>query len=281
MRLDLHIHTDASDGAWSPEEVVAAAVAGTLDVVAITDHDTAAAVREARAAAEDTPLLVIAGAELSSTHEGRDVHILGYGLDPASSAIRNHGRRARAQRMERMDGMVARLREQGIGVEMEDVLAAAGPDEPMIGRPHLARALVDRGVVASVEEAFDTLIADQHRAFIPTALGPPEDAVATVLAAGGIPVWAHPPMDQLDTLLPALRDAGLQGLEAYRPGWNRNRTRKVVARAREGGLCVTGGSDWHGPDRNGRLGDFWVPGDQVGGFLDLLRENGEEVPEAR
>ena len=138
----------------------------------------------------------------------------------------------------------------------------------MLGRPHLAQALVESGAVATVEEAFDDLIADHHPAFVPTELGSPVEAVATVQAAGGLAVWAHPPLRHLHGLLPGLVEAGLCGLEAYRPRWTRSRVRQVVKMARSAGLVVTGGSDWHGPDRNGSLGDFWVPGQRIEGFLE-------------
>lgn len=270
MRLDLHMHTDRSDGDVSPEALVASAVESSLDVISVTDHDTTAGVPAAVAAARGTSLRVIPGVELSSTYGGQEIHILGYGMDPQAPAIRNHGASARRKRIARMESMVERLGEQGVEVRMEAVRAAAGAGGAMMGRPHLARVLVAEGYVESVPQAFDALIGDQHAAFVPTDLGTPNEAVATIRASGGIAVWAHPPMDLVDDLLPGLLDAGLRGLEAYRPGWPPRRTRQVVARAQASGLCVTGGSDFHGPDRNGKVGDFWVRGTLVQGFLDEL-----------
>ncbi|UCC24738.1 MAG: PHP domain-containing protein [Gemmatimonadales bacterium] len=275
MRVDLHMHTNRSDGVMSPEEVVAHAESGRLDVIAITDHDDASGVEPAREAARDREVTVLSGVELSATWEGKEVHILGYGVAPESVAIRTHGSRARARRTERMEGMLERLRGQGVEVEMEAVARAAGHARPMIGRPHLARALVDAGYAESVPRAFDTLIGDEHPAYIPTDLGAPAEVVATVREAGGVAVWAHPPMEQLDPLLPELVEAGLEGLEAFRPKWTRRRIRRVVAVADHHGLVVTGGSDWHGPERNGRVGDFWVPDRLVRGFLERLGVGGE------
>ena len=270
MRVDLHLHSTASDGDLDPGALMLRARAAGLDVVALTDHDSAAGIPEAAAVAEEVGLTLVPGAELSSTWEGRDVHILGYGIDPESEVIRSRGRMARHRRRERMGEMVDRLKRQGVEITLADVERAAGREGAMIGRPHLARALVTAGRVASVAMAFDTLIGDPHPAFVPTDLGSPGDAVEAVKAAGGIPVWAHPPGDQLAALLPQLVDAGLQGLEAVRAGWSVRRTRQVIRAAREHGLCVTAGSDWHGPEKGGRLGDFWVTPRRIGAFWELL-----------
>ena len=263
MRLDLHIHTIASDGAWPPEKVVSGAAHGGLDVIAIADHDTVAAVRAAQAAGSDRSLQVIPGIEVSSTWEGRDVHVLGYFVDLGSSALLSHGRRAVALRRERMKQMLARLAEQGIEVTFVDVEAAAGPEVVNIGRPHLAQALVAAGHVSSVTEAFNTLIGDQHPAFVPTRLLDPMEAVALVLEAGGLPVWAHPPGDLLDALLPSLVRSGLRGLEVYRPANNRTDVVRLEEICRSTGLLMSGGSDWHSPDPGVALGAFYVTADEV------------------
>jgi predicted metal-dependent phosphoesterase TrpH len=270
VRVDLHTHTDRSDGDLTPEALVAAAAAGGLQLLAVTDHDTTRGVAPAMAAAEGTGLRVVSGVELSSTHQGREVHVLGYGMDPEHPSIREHGEAARTRRIARMSGMVDRLRSQGIDITLDEVRDAAGAGGVMVGRPHLARVLVKKGHADSVPHAFDTLIGDRHPAFVPTALATPVGAVERIRGSGGLAVWAHPPMDLLDDLLPGLVYAGLRGLEAYRPGWSGRRTRQVTARAQEAGLFLTGGSDFHGPQRNGELGDFWVQGTLVRPFLDEL-----------
>lgn len=267
MRLDLHIHTTASDGSWSPEAVVRGAAEGGLDVISITDHDTAAAVAPAREAARDLRIEVIAGIEVSSTFQGQDVHILGYFIDPAAQGITAHGRRAGKRREERMREMLARLAHQGIEVPFEAVERAAGPDRVVIGRPHLARALVDAGHASSVYEAFDRLIGDDCDAFVPTHLLDPVGAVEVVVSGGGIPVWAHPPGELVDTLLPPLREAGLRGLEVYRPRNRKADVLRLESICKTGGLLTTGGSDWHTPDAGSDLGDFYVTADEVEGLL--------------
>lgn len=263
MRLDLHIHTTASDGAWTPEKVVAAARRGGLDMIAIADHDTTAAVIPAQAFAADSDVQVIPAIEVSSTHEAREVHILGYFVDPHSRTLLAHTQRAFGRREARMREMVARLAEQGIDVSFEQVEAAAGPDRVNMGRPHLARALVAAGHVSSVIEAFNTLIGDRHAAFVPTGLLDPFQAVELILEAKGLPVWAHPPTDLLDALLPRLVRAGLRGLEVYRPSHGRQDVLRLEAICRTSALLMSGGSDWHTPESGTVLGDFHVSGDEV------------------
>jgi predicted metal-dependent phosphoesterase TrpH len=137
----------------------------------------------------------------------------------------------------------------------------------MIARPHLARVLVDKGHASSIAEAFIQLIGDTRPAFVPTRLATPAEGVALVLQAGGIPVWAHPPGDLLDELLPVLVAAGLRGLEIYRPSHKRNDVLRLEEACRTRRLLVTGGSDWHTPDAGTLLGDFFVTGDEVQAFL--------------
>jgi len=271
MRLDLHIHTTASDGAWSPERVVRGAVEGGLDVIAIADHDTTSAVKAAQADGEGLNLQVIPALEASSTWQGREIHVLGYFVDPLADALAKHTHRAQGLREQRMREMVSRLVASGIEVTMEEVEEAAGPERVNIGRPHLARALVARGHASSIAGAFNTLIGDQHPAFVPTQLVDPYEAVELILGAGGIPVWAHPPGDLLDSLLPGLVRSGLRGLEVYRPSYSKNDVLRLEGICRTAGLLVTGGSDWHSPDSGSALGDFFVTGEEV---QKLLAEGG-------
>jgi 3',5'-nucleoside bisphosphate phosphatase len=269
MRLDLHMHTTASDGAWSPETVVQGAAAGGLDVISITDHDTTAAVARAQEAAGDLRIQVIPGIEVSSTHVGRDVHVLGYFVDPDGEAILAHAERAGSRREERMREMLAKLAAQGIEVSFEDVERAAGPDRVVLGRPHLAKALVEAGYAASVPETFRGLIGDDDEAFVPTHLLDPVGAVELILAGGGVPIWAHPPGDLVDGLLPTLKEAGLRGLEVYRPRRRRSEVLRYESICKSAGLLMTGGSDWHNPDYGTVLGDFHVTADEVEGLLRL------------
>lgn len=267
MRLDLHIHTTASDGSWSPQAVVEGAAKGGLDVISITDHDTTAAVGPAKRAARDLRIHVIPGIEVSSTHEGRDVHVLGYFVDPESAPLVAHGKRAAQRREDRMREMLERLAAQGIVIDYSAVERVAGPEGVVIGRPHLAGALVEAGHATSSWDAFDRLIGDDSEAFVPTHLLDPVGAVELILESEGIPIWAHPPGDMIDDLLPTLKEAGLRGLEVYRPRHKRSQVLRLESICKSTGLLMSGGSDWHNPDRGTELGDFHVTGDEIEGLL--------------
>jgi predicted metal-dependent phosphoesterase TrpH len=268
MRLDLHIHTNASDGAWSPSQVVKGAADGGLHVIAISDHDTTAGVEEARAAAAEHRVEVIPALEVSSTWEGREIHVLGYFVDPGAPELQEHARHARTRRGARMEEMVARLVAAGIDVTMDDVLEAAGDEAGALARPHLARALVERGHVGSVPAAFATLIGDEHPAFVPTELMSPLEAVDMIHQVGGVAMWAHPPLDLLDVLLPLMEDGGLDGLEVYRASNKRNAVVRLEAACRARGMLRSGGSDWHTPDSGHDLGDFHVTAQEVEELLE-------------
>jgi 3',5'-nucleoside bisphosphate phosphatase len=267
VRLDLHVHSTASDGSWSPEAVVRGASEGRLDVIALADHDTVAGFAAAEALGRDVNVQVVPAVEMSSTHAGRDIHVLGYFVDPEASALTEHSRRAVTRREERMHEMLERLRARGVDLDYEAVEEAAGADRVVIGRPHLAKALVAAGFATSVPSAFDTLIGDAHAAFVPTQLLTPVEAVGIILASGGIPVWAHPPGDMVEGLLPALVDAGLRGLEVYRPKNHRSEVLRYEGICRSRGLVMSGGSDWHTPDGGTSLGDFFVNAREVEGLL--------------
>lgn len=265
MRLDLHLHSTASDGALSPESVVRAARAGSLDVISLTDHDTAAGVADALAAA-GTALTVIPGIEVSSTSGGSECHILGYFIDHTHPALERYSASAVERRKERMAGMIRRLEALGIHVRYEEVLEAAGQDVVALGRPHLARVLVDRGVVPTYAEAFNRYLGDGGPAFLPTELLTPREAIELIHTLGGIAVWAHPPWEMVERELDRFVGWGLAGLECYRPRYSTTDTQRFLHAAEAYELLVTGGSDWHG-GWHGRLGDFAVKGEQVEEFL--------------
>ena len=268
MRLDLHIHSTASDGDLSPRAVLEAAQAARLDVIALADHDTTAGVRRLLESGVEGSIQVVPAIEVSSTMDRRELHFLGYFVDPHAQAIRNHEERAVRLREKRMLGMIQRLGEGGVEVEFEAVLDAAGPERTALSRPHLARALVGAGHVRTVPEAFDRYIGDEHPAFLPTSLLSPEEAIQLILEAGGIPVWAHPPENQVEGLLPRLAQAGLKGLEVYRPRHDPRYTLKLENLCRVWKLLLSGGSDWHGPDRGVSLGDFYVTAEEVAALLE-------------
>lgn len=269
MKLDLHIHSTTSDGMLPPGEVVRRAAEGGLDVIALADHDTVAGVPEAVEAARDLPIEVISAIEASSTRDGFDIHVLGYFVDAESPPLKSFRDRAINRRRARMQEMVDRLREEGVLVTMEDVRAAAGPEVVTLGRPHLARALTVRGYVSNAAEAFEGLIGDAHPAHVPTDLADPIEVIQIIQDAGGVSVWAHPPMRILNNLLPELVDAGLRGLEVYRPRSRPSLVQKLRQAAQRHGLLVSGGSDWHGPEGGSQLGEFYVSSDDVRGLIEI------------
>ncbi len=264
MRIDLHVHSTASDGSLSPTAVVDAARSGGLDVIALTDHDTTAGVAEAMAAAGDRPI-VIPGIELSSTHGGEELHFLGYFVDPRHPALEEFAEQALRRREERMSGMIRHLAELGVRVSYDAVIESAGTGP--VGRPHLARALLQAGHVRTFSEAFDRYLADGAPAFLPTELLTPREAIDLIHAAGGVAVWAHPPLDVLERELDAFANWGLEGIECYRPMNSAADVRSLEQAARTRGLLLTGGSDWHGV-WSGPLGSFHVSREQVGGLLE-------------
>lgn len=268
LRIDLHIHSTASDGSLTPGAVVSAARAGNLQVMAIADHDTVAGVFPAQQAAAGT-VHVVPAVELSTHHPGGELHMLGYGIDPVHPLLLDFGARAANRREERMREMIERLDRVGVHVGWADVLAAAGPRPESLGRPHLARAMVQRGYVGTMSDAFDRYIGDDGPAFVPTLLLTPPAAIELIHATGGVAVWAHPRFDALDLELAGLVASGLDGLECYRPRVVGADAQRIADLAARHSLFITGGSDWHG-DWHGPLGDFAVEREDVAAFLEVM-----------
>jgi predicted metal-dependent phosphoesterase TrpH len=257
MKIDLHVHSHVSDGDLSPAALVAAASAAGLDLIALTDHDTAAGVPAALSAAAGSPLRVSPGIEISTRLVPHELHILGYWIDPESAPIVEHQTASVHRRVDRMERMVESLQRLGIEVSYDDVARAAGPEVRSIGRPHLARALLAGGHTRYYGEAFARFISDSGPAFVAQDFPTPAEAIATIHAAGGVAVWAHPPLDIVEPLLPDFAGWGLDGLECFRPSLARDDMERLRGLARSAGLFPTGGSDWHGPHRGG-LGEFSI-----------------------
>lgn len=262
--VDLHTHTTCSDGTLSPSALVRMAREVGLQTLAITDHDSVDAIAAAAAESKSQGIELVPGVELSSEMEGRELHLLGYFVDAKDAAFVARLAELAGLRESRIRRIVERLSDLGIDLEFRRVRELAGNGS--IGRPHVARALIERKDVATVSEAFDRYLSRSGAAFVPRAKFAPEDAVALVLQAGGVPVLAHPlttgdPEGVVQWLLPA----GLRGIEVYYSEYDlatRNALREVADRH---GLIPTGGSDFHGPNfRPGRdLGGPIVPPDAV------------------
>lgn len=262
MRIDLHTHSAMSDGTDTPAELVHAAAAAGLDVIALTDHDTTAGWREAADALPGS-LTLIPGAELSCVSDsGRgwpiSVHLLAFLFDPQAEAIVAEQRRLRAERRLRLGKMAARMAADGLPVDPQAVLAALPNDAPA-GRPHLARALVEAGAVTTVNEAFDRYLGSGGRYYLPRADTPVATAIDMIDAAGGVTVLAHPwaysrgPTVSADVIAD-LAQRGLRGIEADHPNHDPQTRVELRGLAAELGLLVTGSSDYHGSNKDIPLG---------------------------
>ena len=250
MRIDLHTHSDRSDGTLSPAEVVRAAKAAGLDVVALTDHDTADGWAEAGAAAHEVGIWFVPGIEVSCAHHGRALHLLAYLPDPAYPPLRAELDAVIGGREERTPRMCARLRGLGIPIRDEDV-AAHSAGAVAVGRPHVADTLVAMGVVADRGEAFARYLSVGRPGFVARYAPPVELLVPLVVEAGGVAVVAHPwgrhETTDLDRAgLAELKELGLAGIEVDHqdhPAHDRARLRDLAAQL---DLVVTGSSDFHG-----------------------------------
>jgi 3',5'-nucleoside bisphosphate phosphatase len=245
-RADLHLHTIHSDGTYTPAEVVDLARRCGLCAIAVTDHDTLEGVEPARRAAGGTGLEVIAAVEISTEHEGRELHLLAYFVSLEEGPLTEALRRLRQLRRERFGEMVDRLRSRGIHLEGDRPGETALDDA--LGRRHLAEMMVRQKKVGTMREAFQRYLRDGGPANVPKSLLPVAEAIAAVCAAGGVAVWAHPPERITLCDLARLRALGLGGVEAVYPSFRAGRVKELRALAHELDLATTGGSDCHGPD---------------------------------
>lgn len=241
-RVDLHLHTTASDGFYPPEKVIELAARAGLAAVSVTDHDTLAGLAPAMAAGPRCGIEVVPGVEVSSAYGGEEVHLLGYYPDPDGplAAALKEMRLDRGQRMRRM---LERLRGLGIKLAWDEVEAEAGEAAP--GRLHLARLLVKKKLVHTVEEAFGYFLGKGRPAYVSRRYLPAGEAVRLLLAGGAVPVLAHPGPEG-KTALEALLTHGLMGVEVFHPDHTPPVQLYYSRAAREKGLLVTGGSDFHG-----------------------------------
>ncbi|MBT2443280.1 PHP domain-containing protein [Streptomyces sp. ISL-36] len=259
MRIDLHTHSTASDGTDTPAELVRNAAAAGLDVVALTDHDTTRGYAEAIAALPEG-LTLVTGAELSCRIDGVGLHMLAYLFDPEEPDLAAERELVRDDRVPRARAMVTRLQELGVPVTWEQVARIAG--DGSVGRPHVAEALVELGVVSDVSGAFTPQwLADGGRAHVQKHELDPFDAIRLVKAAGGVTVFAHPLAVKRGEVVPEaaiarLAAAGLDGIEVDHMDHDEATRARLRGLAKELGLLPTGSSDYHGSRKTCALGDF-------------------------
>jgi predicted metal-dependent phosphoesterase TrpH len=256
MRIDLHTHSDRSDGTLSPTELVRHAVGAGLDVVALTDHDTFEGWEEARAAARRHGITLVPGLEISCRYAGQSVHLLGYLPDPSYEPLVHELQRVLDGRSSRLPAILERLRSLGIEIDLDDVRSVSS-EAAATGRPHVADALVSLGVVTDRDEAFERFLApggpayvDRYAADLPTMVG-------LVREAGGVSVLAHPWARRYDhsaltgQALAELKAAGLSGVEVDHEDHTQETRRRLRAVATELDLVATGSSDFHGTGKSG------------------------------
>lgn len=264
MRIDLHTHTTASDGLLPPERVVQLAKEAGVTVLAIADHDTTDALDAAMAAGSELGVEVIPAVEINTDVDVQtEVHVLGYFIDHRQGWLQEFLARLRDGRINRAAKMVEKLNGLGIPVQFERVRAIAGTGA--VGRPHVARALVEAGAVRSTEEAFEKYIGRTGPAYVERLKVTPEEAVRVILKATGVPVLAHPGWGVREEMIPPLVEAGLQGLEVYYPDHTPAMVTRYLELAERYDLVVTGGTDFHGGDlaTKVRIGSQYVPADAV------------------
>jgi len=263
-RVDLHLHSTASDGTTAPSGVVELAAACGLQSIALTDHDSTAGIAEARKAGSKVGVDVITGIEMSTAFTRGELHMLGYLIDPENSTLRDRLQQFRDSRERRAETIVERLQAAGIPITLERVLASAAGGA--IGRPHVARALVEAGQAKSVADAFDRFLVPGKVGYVPHFRLTPPEAIELIHAANGVAVLAHPySTGAVETIVPELVADGLDGLEVFYSLYNDDQQAFLARLAGHHDLVPTGGSDFHGTgEREGHeIGSANVPDDTV------------------
>lgn len=256
MSLDLHIHSTFSDGTLRPSEIVSLAKRKGLQAISITDHDTTEGIEEALEAGCQVEIEVITGIELSTTHNDRHIHLLGYLFNHLEQNFLTNIESIQKARDERNLRIIEKLQALGIDITLSEVQQRSKVGQ--VGRPHIAQVLIDKGVVRSINDAFSRFLKKGEVAYSPRKLLRTDDAISLIQNAGGIAVLAHPVLiDRSLSVLPELLDelvpAGLGGLEVFYPVHSSKNQKQLRKLADRYGLAVTGGSDYHGDIRPGTM----------------------------
>jgi len=273
-KVDLHIHSTASDGRLSPADIVCHSAERGLSVIAITDHDTIDGVASALIAAKALPgLKVIPGIELSTDIPQGEVHVLGYFIDYTDREFQATLEGLRNSRLKRAQGMITKLKNLGIHIDWERVREIAG--EGSIGRPHIAQAMLEKGYISSMKEAFTRYISREGPAYVEREKMTPVEAVELVLKVNGLPVLAHPfTTNNPEVLIVELKAAGLVGIETHYDGYTADEINELVSFANRYNLIATGGSDYHGLEAANEtmIGGVDVPMESVELLIALAKQ---------
>ena len=260
-KVDLHIHSTVSDGKFSPEEIVSKAAALGLTIIALADHDSVDGIAPALEAAKAfPPLRIIPCVEISTDMPSGEAHVLGYFIDYTSDELNASLERFRSSRQRRAQGMIAKLHNLGIRIDWQRVQEIAG--DGSIGRPHIAQAMLEKGYITSIKDAFTGYIEHGGPAYVEREKMTPAEAVALIVRSNGLPVLAHPfTVIDPQAMVIKLKTAGLVGIEAYYNGYTADEIKSLVSLADRHGLIATGGSDYHGLDDSDEtmLGGVDVP----------------------
>jgi len=241
---DLHLHSHFSDGTFTPAEIVARARQQGLGALALTDHDTVEGCADTAAECARAGIDFVVGTELTAEHQGNELHILAYFVDPENEPLRREMTKFQAVRQERIREMVTRINALGVPLNAEDVFALANCKSP--GRPHVARTLVRNGQCRTLDEAFDRFLKKGRPAWVPKSKMSALDAMALIHQANGLAVMAHPGLNRSDDAIPDLVAAGLDGIECFHTKHPPATAQHYLAIAAKHNLLVTGGSDCHG-----------------------------------
>jgi predicted metal-dependent phosphoesterase TrpH len=268
---DLHLHTQFSDGTFSPEELVAQARLHDLSAVALTDHDTVEGCDRAAVASRAAGIEFIPGTELTAEQDGHELHILGYFIDTQSPRLLSEIAHFQAVRQNRIREMVARLQALRVPLEAQSVFALANCRSP--GRPHVARALVKAGLCANLDEAFERFLKKNRPAWVPKFKMSAASAVQLIHQSGGLAVLAHPGLNRSDEVIPAMVEAGLDGIECFHTKHTAATSQHYLQIADRFRLLVTGGSDCHGFSKGKPLiGSVKIPME----YVEKLRQRATE-----
>ena len=269
---DLHIHTTASDGLLTSGEVAEKAVSLGLSAIAITDHDTIDGIDGAMTSLENDQLEIIPGIELSTESDDKEIHILGYYIDHTDPDLIALLKKLQESRFARAEKMVKKLNSLGYYITLGDVLDYAGKAAP--GRPHVARALVEKGYLVSVPAAFNNLLGYKMPCYVERYKLSPQEAITGIRAAGGMAAWAHPYLTGKNSLLTRFIAYGLQGLEVYHPDQNPSQSGHYRQLAVSHSLFICGGTDFHGPEegRTSRLANYGLTASELKGFREYRQQ---------
>ena len=277
-QVDLHIHSTASDGKLTPAEIVQEAAERGLTFIALADHDTIDGIVQAQTEVKSFPdLKVIPGVEISTDIPQGEVHVLGYFIDYADPQLKTALDRFRNSRIVRAQGMIAKLEKLGVNIDWQRVQEIAGGSS--IGRPHIAQAMLEKGYITSMKQAFTDYIGRDGPAYVEREKMTPAEAVELILKAKGLPVLAHPlTTGDAEAMTKELKPAGLIGIEAYYDDYTPEETKRLVGLANKYNLIVTGGSDYHGLDEaETAIGGTEVPMESVERLIALAKQGNPDL----